>query len=65
MSEQKFDVVIIDVAAQETDPSCLIPLMLNSQQYILSGDAKQLPETVFSSGRVKVSLRLSLFERMN
>ncbi|GAA5968180.1 hypothetical protein JCM3765_003694 [Sporobolomyces pararoseus] len=43
----KFDVVIIDEAAQATEPSCWIPIM-RGEKLILAGDHLQLPPTIKS-----------------
>jgi predicted DNA helicase len=56
-----FDLVLIDEAAQSTEPSCLIPIS-KSKKVILVGDHKQLPPTILS--RDAQELSVSLFERM-
>lgn len=56
-----FDLVLIDEAAQSTEPSCLIPIS-KSKKVILVGDHKQLPPTILSENAKELSI--SLFERM-
>ncbi|GAA5866889.1 hypothetical protein JCM8547_003908 [Rhodosporidiobolus lusitaniae] len=46
-----FDVVIIDEAAQATEPACWIPIM-KGKKLILAGDHLQLPPTLKSSNRI-------------
>ncbi|BGP09805.1 hypothetical protein JCM10049v2_005679 [Rhodotorula toruloides] len=50
-----FDVVIIDEAAQATEPACWIPI-LKGKKLILAGDHLQLPPTLKSSDRLTKSL---------
>ncbi|GAA6054516.1 hypothetical protein JCM3770_005824 [Rhodotorula araucariae] len=50
-----FDVVIIDEAAQATEPACWIPI-LKGKKLILAGDHLQLPPTLKSSNRLTKSL---------
>ncbi|GAA5982816.1 hypothetical protein JCM11641_004634 [Rhodosporidiobolus odoratus] len=51
LDKSEFDVVIIDEAAQATEPACWIPIM-KGKKLILAGDHLQLPPTLKSSGRV-------------
>ncbi|BGP26200.1 DNA helicase [Rhodotorula toruloides] len=51
----EFDVVIIDEAAQATEPACWIPI-LKGKKLILAGDHLQLPPTLKSSDRLTKSL---------
>eukprot|EP00803_Ostreobium_quekettii_P007947 evm.model.scf_520.6 EVM.evm.TU.scf_520.6 scf_520:61854-71225(+) len=44
----KFDVVVIDEAAQAVEPATLIPLMRGCKQLYMIGDPVQLPATVIS-----------------
>ncbi|GJN92846.1 hypothetical protein Rhopal_005884-T1 [Rhodotorula paludigena] len=53
-----FDVVIIDEAAQATEPACWIPI-LKGKKLILAGDHLQLPPTLKSSDRLTKSLSSS------
>eukprot|EP00172_Hildenbrandia_rubra_P002981 Plantae.Rhodophyta-Hildenbrandia_rubra.ctg4294.p1 GENE.Plantae.Rhodophyta-Hildenbrandia_rubra.ctg4294~~Plantae.Rhodophyta-Hildenbrandia_rubra.ctg4294.p1 ORF type:complete len:1513 (-),score=241.36 Plantae.Rhodophyta-Hildenbrandia_rubra.ctg4294:10033-13911(-) len=59
-----FDTVVIDEAAQTSEPSCLIPLSANVDRCILVGDPQQLPATVFSSGESGIAYGQSLLERV-
>ncbi|GAA5977517.1 hypothetical protein JCM10908_005000 [Rhodotorula pacifica] len=51
----EFDVVIIDEAAQATEPACWIPV-LKGKKLILAGDHLQLPPTLKSSNRLTKAL---------
>jgi len=59
-----FDTVIIDEAAQSTEPACLIPLRYGCTRLVLIGDPRQLPATVKSSVAAQQGLGVSLFERL-
>lgn len=59
-----FDTVIIDEAAQSTEPSCLIPLVLGAKRCILVGHPQQLPATVLSSAAARVAYGQSLLDRV-
>ncbi len=59
-----FPYVIIDEAAQTTEPSTLIPLRCGCRQLVLVGDPRQLPATVLSSYAQANGLGRSLFERL-
>jgi hypothetical protein len=63
-SRIRFDVVIVDEAAQTTEPSVLIPLRYGCNQLILVGDPRQLPPTVLSDSASSAGLSMSLFERL-
>ncbi|GAA5853885.1 hypothetical protein JCM9279_005755 [Rhodotorula babjevae] len=54
-SIDQFDVVIIDEAAQATEPACWIPC-LEGKKLILAGDHLQLPPTLKSSDRLTKNL---------
>ena len=63
-SANKFEVIVIDEAAQSSEMSTLLALQLGSSHAILVGDPQQLPATVFSlSGRSNKYDR-SLFQRL-
>ena len=47
-SNQVFDTVIIDEAAQAVEIQTLIPLRYSAKRAIFIGDPKQLPATIFS-----------------
>ena len=60
----KFSVIVIDEAAQSSEPSTLPALQLGSSHCVLVGDPQQLPATIFSiSGRMTKYDR-SLFQRL-
>lgn len=59
LEDIKFDIAIIDEAAQATIPSVLIPIS-KADRFVLAGDHKQLAPTV-SSGNEE--LKISLFEK--
>jgi superfamily I DNA and/or RNA helicase len=61
----RFDVVIIDEAAQAVEPSALIPLKYNPKVLIMVGDACQLRATVLSKDATKFNFGRSLFERFD
>ena len=58
-----FDYVLIDEAAQMTEPDTLKPLLL-AKKAILVGDHKQLPAIIISDKAKKLGLHISLFERL-
>lgn len=58
------DCVIIDEAAQATEPSSLIPLKFNPRSVILIGDANQLPALVHSPNAKALGYGQSLFQRL-
>ena len=47
VTNELFDAVIIDEAAQCVEPACLIPFRFKARRYVLVGDHCQLPPTVF------------------
>ena len=61
----RFDVVIIDEAAQAVEPSALIPLKYNPKVLIMVGDACQLRATVLSRDSSRLHFGRSLFERLD
>ncbi|MEW5304818.1 MAG: hypothetical protein WDW36_007402 [Sanguina aurantia] len=61
---RKFDVVVIDEAAQAVEPSVLVPLVMGCKQAYLVGDPVQLPATVISSRAVEHNYDMSLFKRL-
>ncbi|WP_164102156.1 IGHMBP2 family helicase [Candidatus Laterigemmans baculatus] len=58
-----FDLVVIDEAAQSTEPGCWIPL-LRAGRVVLAGDHLQLPPTVLSKPAAAEGFETSLLERM-
>ncbi|KNC26102.1 hypothetical protein FF38_09102, partial [Lucilia cuprina] len=59
----KFDTIIIDEAAQASEPSTLIPLQFDHERCILVGDPKQLPPTVKSRICMRLNYEQSMFSR--
>ena len=62
LREQRFDLVVIDEAAQALEASCWGAL-LKGQRAVLAGDHLQLPPTVLSDEAAKGALQQTLFER--
>ncbi|KAK9812831.1 hypothetical protein WJX72_004417 [[Myrmecia] bisecta] len=61
---RRFDVIIIDEAAQAVEPSTLVPLVNGCKQVYLVGDPVQLPATVISKRAVSFGYDVSLFKRL-
>ncbi|KAJ9510377.1 hypothetical protein QJQ45_015835 [Haematococcus lacustris] len=61
---RRFDVVVIDEAAQAVEPSTLVPLVMGCRQVYLVGDPVQLPATVMSSRAKEAAYDCSLFKRL-
>eukprot|EP01062_Namystynia_karyoxenos_P080089 TRINITY_DN856_c0_g1_i1.p1 TRINITY_DN856_c0_g1~~TRINITY_DN856_c0_g1_i1.p1 ORF type:complete len:976 (+),score=282.90 TRINITY_DN856_c0_g1_i1:97-2928(+) len=59
-----FPSVIVDEAAQATEPSVLVPLTHGASQLVLVGDHCQLPATVLSREAELGGLGVSLFDRL-
>ncbi|KAL9184986.1 hypothetical protein ACHAXT_002763 [Thalassiosira profunda] len=60
----KFEVVVVDEAAQSSEPSTLVALQLGSSHAILVGDPQQLPATIFSVSGRETKYDRSLFQRL-
>jgi len=62
----RFGLVVIDEAAQATEPTCLVPIAasLGATQLVMLGDHMQLPPTVLSHSAQQGGLGRSLFERL-
>lgn len=60
----KFDVVVVDEAAQAVEPSTLIPLINGARRVYLVGDPNQLPATVLSARASDYNYSKSLFKRL-
>lgn len=63
-SADKFEVVVIDEAAQSVEPATLMALHLGSKHAILVGDPQQLPATIFSVSGCDSKYGRSLFQRL-
>lgn len=61
---RRFDVVVIDEAAQAVEPSILIPLVMGCEQVFLIGDPVQLPATVISTRATEHQYDKSMFKRL-
>jgi regulator of nonsense transcripts 1 len=61
-----FGLVLLDEAAQATEPACLVPIACARacSQLVLVGDNKQLPPTVLSREAAAGGLPVSLFQRL-
>jgi senataxin len=60
----KFEVVVVDEAAQSVEPATLSALQLGSKHAILVGDPQQLPATIFSVSGKTTKYDRSLFQRL-
>jgi senataxin len=60
----KFEVVVVDEAAQSVEPATLVALQLGSSHAILVGDPQQLPATIFSVSGRNTKYDRSLFQRL-
>jgi len=63
LRDRQFDLVVIDEAAQATEPPCWIPL-LRSRRLVLAGDHCQLPPTILSNEAKREGFHVSLMERL-
>jgi len=63
-SAAKFEVVVVDEAAQSVEPATLPALQLGSSHAILVGDPQQLPATIFSISGKTTKYDRSLFQRL-
>ncbi|TMW61129.1 hypothetical protein Poli38472_013592 [Pythium oligandrum] len=63
LKDVKFDLVVIDEAAQALEASCWIPI-LKASRCVLAGDHLQLPPTIKSKGAAAAGLETTLFDRV-
>lgn len=63
LGDDIYDLVVIDEAAQSTEPGSWIPL-LRGDRIVLAGDHLQLPPTVLSKQAAAEGFETSLLERM-
>ncbi len=63
MTDQLFDLLVIDECAQSIEPACWIPIRY-ARKVVMAGDHKQLDATVKSDEVSRKGLSLSLFERV-
>jgi senataxin len=61
---KKFSVIVIDEAAQCSEPSMLPALNLGSSHCVLVGDPQQLPATIFSMSGRETKYDRSMFQRL-
>ena len=60
----KFEVVVVDEAAQSVEPATLSALQLGSRHCVLVGDPQQLPATIFNVSGRHTKYDRSLFQRL-
>lgn len=60
----KFEVVVVDEAAQSVEPATLSALQLGSRHAVLVGDPQQLPATIFNVSGKNSKYDRSLFQRL-
>ena len=60
----KFEVVVVDEAAQSVEPATLSALHLGSRHAVLVGDPQQLPATIFNVSGRNTKYDRSLFQRL-
>jgi senataxin len=60
----KFEVVVIDEAAQSVEPASLSALQVGSRHCVLVGDPQQLPATIFNVSGRNTKYDRSLFQRL-
>jgi superfamily I DNA and/or RNA helicase len=63
LGQRRFDLAIIDEAAQSAEPGCWIPIA-RSNRVVLAGDHCQLPPTVLSRAAADQGFSVSLLERL-
>jgi predicted DNA helicase len=62
LGQRRFDLVVIDEAAQAIEPGCWIPIG-RAERVVLAGDHCQLPPTILSTEAAAAGLAVSLLER--
>ncbi|CAB9520022.1 Probable helicase DDB_G0274399 [Seminavis robusta] len=60
----KFEVVVVDEAAQSVEPATLAAFQLGSRHCVLVGDPQQLPATIFNVSGKTTKYDRSLFQRL-
>jgi superfamily I DNA and/or RNA helicase len=63
LGPRRFDLCVLDEAAQSTEPGAWIPL-LRSERLVLAGDPCQLPPTIISPEAARQGFGISLMERL-
>src|SRR6266550_8278992 len=64
ISEKSFEYILVDEAAQATEPECLIPIIKARSKVILIRDPCQLRPTITSKNAKAEGLDVSMFERL-
>ena len=60
----KFEVIVVDEAAQSVEPASLSALQLGNRHAVLVGDPQQLPATIFNVSGRNSKYDRSLFQRL-
>lgn len=60
----RFEVIVVDEAAQSVEPASLAALRLGNRHAVLVGDPQQLPATIFNMSGRNSKYDRSLFQRM-
>ena len=60
LSDEHFDIIIIDECSQAMEAACWIPLIKGAKKLIIAGDHLQLPPTIISK-EASTKGRLCLF----
>jgi len=63
IENRRFDVVVVDEAAQALEPATWIPIIKANEKVILAGDPFQLPPTVKSYAAARKGLEKTLIEQ--
>jgi ATP-dependent RNA/DNA helicase IGHMBP2 len=63
LGQRRFDLAVIDEAAQCTEPVCWLPI-LRSDSLVLAGDHCQLPPTILSAEAAEQGFGISMMERL-
>lgn len=63
-ASNRYDILVVDEAAQAVELSTIIPMKFGSKQCVLVGDPQQLSATVFSRTSGQSLYERSLFERL-
>ncbi|RNA28636.1 DNA-binding SMUBP-2 [Brachionus plicatilis] len=64
LTEDHFDIIIIDECSQALEAACWIPLVRGAKKLILAGDHLQLPPTILSKEAAVKGLDLTLMKRL-
>ena len=63
-ASDRFEVIVVDEAAQSVEPASLSALRLGSRHAVLVGDPQQLPATIFNVSGRNTKYDRSLFQRL-